>query len=70
MLAVNTASRVFVDDMSTAAFQSHLDTDPEYISTILLDDSFAEAGLGAQSFQAPEDVSGRLTAIGISPLGG
>ena len=70
MLAVNTASRVFVDDMSSAAFQSHVDTEPESISAILRDDSFAEAGLGAQSSQAPEDVSGGLPAIGTSPVGG
>ena len=70
MLAVNTASRVFVDDMFTAASQSHLDTEPESISVILRDDSFAEAGLGAQSSQAPEDVSGGLPAISTSPVGG
>ena len=32
VLAVNTASRVLVDDLSTAASQSHLDTKPESIS--------------------------------------
>ena len=70
VLAVNTASRVFVDDMFTAASQSHLDTEPESISAILRNDYFAEAGLGAQSSQAPEDVSGGLPAIGTSPVGG
>ena len=70
VLAVNTASRVLVDDLSTAASQSHLDTEPESISAILRDDSSAEAGLGAQSPQAPEDVCGGLPAIGTPPAGG
>ena len=70
VLAVNTASRVLADDLSTAASQSHLDTEPESISVILRDDSSAEAGLGAQSPQAPEDVCGGLPAIGTSPAGG
>ena len=39
-------------------------------AAILRDDSFAEAGLGALSSQAPEDVSGGLPAIGTSPAGG
>ena len=71
MLAADTASRVQVDDLSTAASQSHLDTEPESISATLRgDDLPADAGLGAQSFQAPEDVCGGLPAIGASTGGG
>ena len=70
VLAVNTASRVCGDDMFTAASQSHLLTDLESISAVPRDDFFAEVGLGAQSFQAPEHVSGGVPASGISPVGG
>ena len=70
VLAVNAASRAFGDDMSAAAFQSHLDTDRESISIILRDDSFAEVGLGAQSSLAPEHVSGGVPASGSFSVGG
>ena len=71
VLAADIASRVQVDDLSTAASQSHLDTEPESISATLRgDDPPADAGLGAQSSQAPEDVCGGLPAIGASTAGG
>ena len=67
VLAADIASRVQVDDLSTAASQSHLDTEPESTSaTFRCDDPPADAGLGAHSVQAPEDVCGSLPAIGAS----
>ena len=71
VLVVDNASRVQVDDLFTAASQSHLDTEPESISATLRgDDPPADAGLGAQPSQAPEDVCGGLPAIGASTAGG
>ena len=61
---------VNADDMSAVASQSHLDTDPESVLSILRDDSVTVASLGAQSAQAHEDISVGVPASGLSPAGG